>query len=166
MTKYTRDFKASLVNKVLSDPGQSIRAVATEAQVGVSSLHGWVHTAKNQGSIKEDRSAAARPCDWPAAQRLQAVIESSVLDHEALNQYCRQQGIYKHQLIQWKQNFMSDKDATQLSKQQRDELKALRDQNKQLQRDLSRKEKALAEASALLILKKKADLIWPVNEVD
>lgn len=168
MTKFAKDFKVSLVSKVLSTPSRSVRSIAAEANVGKSTLHKWVYAAKNQHGIKANNLAVdvKRPCDWLAAQRLQAVIESAPLDGEALNRYCRGQGIYKHQLTQWKQTFMSDKESTQLSKQQLNELKVLREQNKQLRRDLLRKEKALAEASALLILKKKADLIWPVSEVD
>ena len=44
------------------------------------------------------------------------------------------------------------------------ENKKLKNENKQLALELRRKEKALAEAAALLILKKKADLIWGVDE--
>ena len=40
------------------------------------------------------------------------------------------------------------------------ELRALRIENKQLKKEVTRKNSALAEATALLILKKKADLIW------
>jgi len=38
--------------------------------------------------------------------------------------------------------------------------------NKKLESELRRKDKALAEASALLILKKKANLIWGESEDD
>ena len=40
-------------------------------------------------------------------------------------------------------------------KQYRADIRTLKDENKQLQRELRRKEKALAEAAALIILKKK-----------
>lgn len=40
------------------------------------------------------------------------------------------------------------------------ELKEAEKKNKQLARELDRKEKALAEAAALLVLRKKAEAIW------
>ena len=45
-------------------------------------------------------------------------------------------------------------------------LKKLQAENRALKKDLLRKDKALAETSALLILKKKADLIWGDFEED
>jgi hypothetical protein len=48
----------------------------------------------------------------------------------------------------------------------KDELKTLRQENRNLKKDLNRKDKALAETSALLVLKKKADLIWGDLEDD
>lgn len=169
MTKFSKEFKDSLVSKVLYKPGRSIRSVALEAQVGVSSLHKWVHEAEGgmtNGPLNQDGQIEKRPIDWSMAQKFQAIMGSITLNNEEINHYCRQQGIYKSQLEQWKLDFMSDKEPTRLPKQHANELKMLRDQNKQLTRELNRKEKALAEVAALLVLKKKADAIWPVNEDD
>lgn len=164
---FSKEFKESLIAKVLTEPRRSIRSVAREAQVGISSLHKWVHDSQNlsNGTFATPNPKVNRPEDWSAKQRFEAVIASETMTNEELNQYCRQQGLYKAQLERWKLDFMTDKAST-LSKQQASELKALRAQNKQLQRELHRKEKALAEVSALLVLKKKADLIWPVTEDD
>jgi len=46
------------------------------------------------------------------------------------------------------------------------EFNEMKAKNKKLESELRRKDKALAEASALLILKKKADLIWGENADD
>ena len=170
--KFSKEFKNHLVSKVLTDPKRSIRSVANEAQVGVSSLHKWIqetqhHSVNQSGSIDEGLSLAKRPKDWSVAQKFEALVASVDLKDEQLHQYCRQQGIYKHQLEQWKLDFMSEKESKQgLDKKQANELKELRHKNKQLQRELYRKEKALAEVSALLVLKKKTDLIWSVTEED
>jgi len=165
MTKFSKEFKESLVLKVLGGAKQSIRSVATEAKVGVSSLHQWVQDVKISGGIPAE-SVNKRSCDWSPAEKFNAVVESLSLKNEEINHYCRGKGIYSSQLAQWKLDFMSDKEITPSSKQVASELKTLRAQNKQLQRELHRKEKALAEASALLLLKKKADLIWEAAEDD
>jgi cytidylate kinase len=46
------------------------------------------------------------------------------------------------------------------------ELKALKEENKRLEKEIRRKDKALAEAAALLILKKKAAMIFGEREED
>jgi len=52
------------------------------------------------------------------------------------------------------------------SKKQSEAEKQLRKENSALRKDLNRKEKALAETAALLVLKKKAQAIWGEPEED
>ena len=49
---------------------------------------------------------------------------------------------------------------------QSEEVRTLKKENKSLKKDLNRKEKALAETAALLVLKKKAQEIWGGPEED
>jgi hypothetical protein len=51
------------------------------------------------------------------------------------------------------------------SREESQELRQLRQANQQLQRDLNRKDKALAEAAALLVLQKKYQALWAAEEV-
>ncbi|CAM4430161.1 MAG: hypothetical protein LEGION0398_MBIBDBAK_01336 [Legionellaceae bacterium] len=91
-------------------------------------------------------------------------MATATLDEAAIGAYCREQGIYHFQLTQWKETFMTQR--TEINKEIVAELKALREENKRLKKDLRRKESALAEASALLILKKKSEIIWGETEGD
>ena len=96
-------------------------------------------------------TAEKRPQDWNLEDRLNAIIECASFDNIALNQYCRAKGLYPHHIQQWKQDFAngsSPKPALSDSKQLKQEIK-------QLQTELNRKDKALAETAALLVLKKK-----------
>jgi transposase-like protein len=167
MARFSNEFKEALISKVLSNPNQSLRSFATEAQVAVSTLHEWVHSAKRSND-NDDSLAKANmnrpPANWSLSEKLQAIIDTATLSDEALNHYCRQQGLYKSQLDQWKLSFLSTHDLS--TKKTADELKSLRMQNKQLERELQRKDKALAEASALLLLKKNLDRLWMENEED
>ena len=167
-TSYSQEFKEALVSKVLTSSDQSMSAIARQAQVSVSTLHTWVHRLKN--SVKPNHQdlplSSKSSSGWKAKQRFQALLDTQDLTGEALNAYCRQHGLYKHQLQRWREDFMNAKLDDRQNKKQAAELKVQREKNKQLQRELRRKEKALAEASALLILKKKADLIWPDDEDD
>ena len=90
---------------------------------------------------------------WSSEQRLQALLESHALTGPELNAWCREKGLFEHQLKQWRQAFCSVSEPD--PRQCRTELRALKTKNEQLQRDLHRKDKALAETAALLVLQKK-----------
>jgi len=95
---------------------------------------------------------AKRPTDWTNAERLQALMASNGLEGEALKAFCRQQGLFSHHPDSWKIDFINLK----LWSNKPNTDKALHDEIQQLKKELARKEKALAEAAALLILQKKS----------
>jgi hypothetical protein len=103
----------------------------------------------------KDGLQSKRPQDWSLADRLQILMESHSLDEKALNAFCREKGIFRHHLEQWQAAFTAGGAA-----ENRLQLRALKDTNKVLKRELNRKEKALAEAAALLVLQKKYQALW------
>jgi len=101
------------------------------------------------------------------AEQFQHILATNTLDEVSLGQYCREHGLYSHQLTEWKEQLMKPQDnKTQIFSEMKALMKALKEENQQLQQEARWKDKALAEASALLIMKKKADLIWGVSEED
>lgn len=108
-------------------------------------------------------TAEKKPYDWSMQQRLEMVIACGSLDEEAISEHCRKQGIYPHHVAQWKADFANDATNSR-STTSSSELKRLRQENKSLQRELNRKEKALAETAALLVLQKKVHAIWGTDE--
>ena len=88
-----------------------------------------------------------------------------LLSLRSLGVYCREHGIYSFQLTQWKNAFMTQPKVDK-QKPNADEMKALITENKQLKQEIRRKDSALAETAALLVLKKKASLIWGELEDD
>lgn len=105
------------------------------------------------------------PKDKTAEAKLQAVIDTLRMTEEERGAYCRKHGLYTHNLEEWKKQILAGLEPLQ-SKEDKLEYRQLKGEYKKLQSELTRKEKALAEASALLILKKKANLIWGDNEDD
>ena len=95
-----------------------------------------------------------RPEDWSSEERLTALQKSYNLAGENLNTWCREQGIFIHQLEQWKTDFCSHGDSVDKREEVR-VLRTLKEENQSLERELLRKDKALAEAAALLFLQKK-----------
>jgi transposase-like protein len=83
------------------------------------------------------------------------------MSESELAEYARKKGLYVEQIKSWRDACMNAnggvaQEAARLTK----ELKTAEQANRKLQKELDRKEKALAEAAALLVLRKKADAIW------
>jgi transposase-like protein len=98
---------------------------------------------------------------------LAVVIETVSFNEVQLSEYCRRKGLYQEQIEQWKSAALS---GFQQSRQRKQEKLRLRREDKKtiknLERELKRKDKALAETAALLVLSKKCEAIWGVNEED
>ncbi len=77
---------------------------------------------------------------------------------EQLSAYCRENGIYPHHVKEWKSAFLSENQTSEAVS--RHEQKKLKQENKRLQKELNRKDKALSETAALLVLSKKCQAIW------
>ena len=103
------------------------------------------------------------PAECIAEIDVRLVIESDGLSEEAASELCRTQGIFPHHLKEWKQQFITGSAVLADTKKQVT-IKSLRNEIKDLNKDLNRKNKALAETAALLVLKKKVDEIWGKSE--
>jgi transposase-like protein len=110
---------------------------------------------------KSDR----RPQDWSTEEKYQAVIEYDRLEESARGEFLRRNGLHTDHLAAWKKWMQAGLEAaarpTAEARAERTEDKR---KIKELERELHRKDKALAETTALLVLKKKADLIWGTGE--
>ena len=109
-----------------------------------------------------------RPDDWSPQERLQAVFESQGMDEDQLGAFLRKNGLHSNNLVDWKAEALSEAAKKKVPGRPRKnpELVAAEEEIKKLKRDLRRKEKALAEQTALVILKKKAQEIWGAEEED
>lgn len=163
MVQLTREGKEAIVLKALNRGDKTIESVAQAGNISTSTLHKWLALYKEGKPLSMRRTPHQKGIS--RAEQFEHLLATHDLDETDLGAYCREHGLYSHQLTQWREEMMSANTNT-TDKQQRLEMKKLRDETKRLQRELRRKEKALAEASALLILKKKADLIWGVDEDD
>lgn len=84
-----------------------------------------------------------------------------------LSEYCRHQGLYPEQIRRWKDACIQGAQKAEAhQQQQRLEAKQDKQRIKALEKELNRKEKALAEAAALLVLRKKLTALWEANEAD
>jgi len=89
------------------------------------------------------------------------VIETAALSEIELSEYCRRKGLYPQQVKAWKSACLTGQQSAKVQSQaDRAQTKADRKRIRQLERELNRKEKALAEAAALLVLRKKLNAYW------
>lgn len=150
--QYSDEFKEQALAKVYSRGKRTIQSIADELNLSIHTLKHWMKSAAP--TDKDKSTLAKRPQDWRPEERLLALQESHGLSGEALNAWCRERGVFTHQLAQWKTEFCIAA-STGLSREENQSLRSLKAENQRLERELKRKEKALAEAAALLILQKK-----------
>jgi len=154
MARYGQKFKDNAVARLL--PPQSCPVETLSARIGISvgTLERWRAEALVTASGNNGGGASR----WTAAARLEAVIATAAMDEAARAGWCREQGLYPADLDAWKQ------DAITGLGEPRDgetaETKRDRRRIKELERDLNRKDKALAETAALLVLSKKLSAIF------
>ena len=153
---YTEAFVEQALVKLFSRGDRTIRSVADDLSVNYHTLKNWMkRKAPDKRSGLENKEK--RPQDWRVEEQLVALHESHGLSGEALHAWCRERGLFAHHLTGWKDAFCADsKGAAPVAR----ELGALKGEIQQLKRELVRKERALAEAAALLILQKKFRALW------
>ncbi len=171
--RYTQSFKMQAVEKALNrTDGVSQDEVAETLGVGKATLNKWItQSRKNEFEPNDsgerlpasDKNKEKRPQDWCQEERFNIIMACHSLDEKSTSDYCRTRGIYLHHLKQWKQDFMNGATDNKATKRHA-EIKNLKAENTALKKELTRKEKALAEAAALLILKKKVHEIWENDE--
>ena len=167
--RYSQSFKRQAIEKALSrSDGTTLVQITDSLGIGHSTLHKWMVKSRNQqlGSSSEYDSASIsgvrkekRPQDWSQEERLEMVIACASLDETAMNQLCRERGLYAHHVRQWKQDFISGSTANE-----RADAKGLKGEVRELKKELNRKDRALAETAALLVLQKKVSAIWGSDE--
>lgn len=132
--------------------------------LGVSSwsLYHWSKSYGNREGMKKHR----RPAERSVQEKLKAVIEFEGLGGEKQGEYLRREGLHGEHIAGWKKSMEAglESGGGSLTAASRSEWAADKKKIKELERDLHRKDRALAETTALLVLKKKADLIWGSGE--
>lgn len=157
---YTTEFKEQALNKARHRGDKTLQAIADELNLALGTLKNWLKQSNKDPSFACPTDA--QTSSWTAQQRLGALLESHQLKDQALHAWCREKGLFEHQLQQWMQEFChlgkvapTPGDAA---------LRQARQQNEKLERELRRKDKALAEAAALLVLQKKFQALWEAEE--
>ena len=110
-------------------------------------------------------NADAGPEGWSSRDKFAAVLESAAMNEVDLGEYGRKRGVYPAQIKAWRMacEQANDWDRTSTAKMSQATMEE-RKRIKELERELARKDRALAETAALLVLRKKLAAIWGEDE--
>jgi hypothetical protein len=165
--QYSQKFKDRLVQRMSGPNRISANALSQEVGVSQSTLSRWVREASADATLSLPQPISTevstmqtrRPQDWRPEEKFQVVLEATSLASEDLGGFLRTKGLHESHIEQWRaqmlQGLQSKTSAGKTQKKKRESKEF-----KELKQELDRKEKALAEAAALLVLKKKAHSIW------
>ncbi len=154
---YSEDFKKAAVVKYLTKGNRPGKLVLQDLGISNSTIFAWI---KKYGNTQDMNKKSQRPQDRSGAEKLQLVITYFSLAEADRGKFLREQGLHSAHLEQWKSQF----EGFQETASKRSETAEDKRKIKELEKELRRKEKALAETAALLVLKKKADLIWGTED--
>ena len=158
MNYYSEKTKQAMVMKLTSPGAPSACALAQEMEIPQSTLSRWVREyamVGKAGGVMKGR----RPQDWTAEEKLDAVLEYEKLEEDQRGIYLRGKGLHSVHIERWKTQIIEGLKGLSPGKKDPRDKKI-----KELERELERKEKALAETAALLVLKKKAQALWGDSE--
>ena len=163
MPYYSKEFKDSVIQRMMPPNAVSVSTLVKETGVSDSALYKWRKEYRNQGiAVPADNS---NPESWSSEDKLAVVFETMPFNEADLSEYCRSKGLYAEQIEQWKQAALSGYQRP-IKKTKHNTLEHKKEQKKikRLEAELRRKDKALAETAALLVLSKKCQAIWGESE--
>ena len=160
MRSYSEQRRASVLTKLLPPNNGAVTQIAREEGICTATLYNWLKAARERG-VPVPGSRKNSPDEWSGEAKLAVVLETAGLNAEELSQYCRRKGLYPDQVARWRQACIDGAESQpQRDRQAGEELKALKKSTRTLEKELRRKDKALAESAALLVLKKKYQALW------
>ncbi len=158
MKRFSEEFKDSIIQKSLLPGGPTLVSLAQQHDLPVSTVYGWKQKyAKQTGMSKSNK--------WTPEKKLEAIIQTASMNENELGEFLRKNGLHSSDLEQWKKDFYTSQKATGRPKKD-PEMAKLEANEKRLKKDLRRKEKALAEMSARVVLLKKSREIFGGDEED
>ncbi|KEQ17106.1 transposase [Endozoicomonas numazuensis] len=161
MARYSKEMKAAIIQKMMPPNNVPVSQLKKDTGITDATLYTWRKQARVQPGDGKN------PDQWSAEDKFAVLMETATMNTTELSEYCRKKGLYPEELQQWKSDCITGSSKPAESRQaqaasQRSDKKRIQ----KLERELKRKDKALAETAALLVLSKKAEAIWGEREDD
>ncbi len=161
MKNYPKELKDSITARMLPPNNISVPELVRETGIPKETLYTWRSKARKGFAP----ALAIAPRELSSEEKFNIVLEAESLNEMEIGAYCRRKGIFRDMIETWRETCKQAH--TPLAPKAKADRTAIRIQKKkikQLEMELRRKEKALAEAAALLILQKKVRALWKEPE--
>lgn len=164
MSRYSDELKRAVLRRMMPPESRSVADLSRETGITETTLYNWRKAARETGSVMPG-GGKRKAQDWDSAAKFAVVLETASLSETELASYCRSKGLYVEQVWMWRAaceqaNACHDVEVAASAQRQKADKRRI----KELERELHRKEKALAEAAALLVLAKKYRALPPQDE--
>lgn len=169
MAEYSAAFRARMIERMTGPRAISANALAREVGIQQPTLSRWLREAaivplvskRKKPKTKPSSPSVRRPSDWPAEEKFRVVLEAAALAEAELGGFLRREGLHEDDLVRFRDEVRSAA-VTGLTpaKKTRSGASEADKRIKELERELRRKEAALAETAALLVLRKKLNALW------
>ena len=157
-----------MIQKMVGPDRISANSLSRLEGIPQPTLSKWLREAGTLEPMKNNKKQSDRKLDpnkLTSDQRLRVILEISQLPEDQIGAYLRERGLYESQVNQWRQSAEDALSSSSIRKQRSKKSQEAK-KIKQLEKELKRKDKALAETAALLVLKKKAQAIWGDEDDD
>lgn len=151
-SRFSKEFKDAVVTKIVNRGNQSIAEVCRREGISLSAGRCWISECDRVPGMNNAKGSG----QWTAEEKLDAILQSRHLSEEEMGLFLRKEGLHSHQISRWRADVLTALGSICRKSNKDNSAQRIRE----LERDLHRKDKALAEASALLMLQKKVNLIW------
>ena len=151
MPRYSSERRQAVLEKLLPPFNRAVSEISRSEGISEQTLYNWLSKARKDG-VPVPGSRSKTTDDWSAEAKFAVVLETQPLNESEKAQYCREKGLYPEQIERWQQEFINGVKSGSVDTEA---LRNVRNENKRLKRKIDRKDKALAESAALLVLSKK-----------
>jgi transposase len=163
-SSFTKEEKERLIARMLPPESISPTELSKETGINKSTLATWKGKALRSGI---DKGVTRTKGALSSREKFLIVMETYTMSEIELSKYCREKGLYVEEVKSWRLSCIDANQADNAnSKEIKQQLHEEKKRAKELEKELTRKEKALAETAALLVLRKKLDAILGENEED
>ena len=159
---YSRSVKVGVLKKVLPPESRDIASVSRETGISHQTIRNWINEEAS-GSLDE-KAGEKSPRNLSSSEKYQLLMESKKIPGKELGEFLRKRGLHSQHLTLWDQEFAEM--VKDNGKKEKKKVQDLKKKVRQLEKELNVKDKALAETAALLVLKKKLNVLMGDKEGD
>lgn len=167
MAQPTIDIKTKEQGRIWLLPpyNYSLRRIANEFSIGAATVSKWRKELVSEDLLKEDVEQKTE--NFTAEQIFSFVIETSTMTEHELAEYCRSKGLFVEKVKKWRTISIQAHQSKAENQYKQDSIRRSdKKKIKALEKELARKNQALAETAALLVLREKFNALWETSEED